>query len=302
MEEAVNNAIANGGVRENAHAIPVRKFDFEFPADLDPMWVPGNPFRAHFYNGISLTMPHLEPFLCKTMREAQESVTDAQLLADMHGFIGQEAAHYRCHRRLNERLTDNGQPQFAAVEGRIAIAYGRLGRRSLRTRMAYSAGFECMTNGFTNWLMSDRQALFAHAQADVTSFWLAHMAEECEHKTVAFDAYQALFGGYWWRALGVAHGSFHVLGLGLIGMRSALRRDQSLSVWQRLVGTARQLAAIAVKVGPYLLRALQPGYDPRQESEPEWLAQWQRYHALQGDRGPMPIIDTASETMGLPAH
>lgn len=284
------------------HSIPVRGFDFDFPEDLDPMWVPGNPFRAHFYNGVSLTMPYLEPFLCKTMREAQNLVDDPALLADMKGFIGQEAAHYRCHRRLNARLTENGHPQFAAIEARIAAAYVRLGQRSLRTRLAYSAGFECMTNGFTNWIIGERKALFANAQVDVTSFWLAHMAEECEHKTVAFDVYQKLYGNYWPRALGVLHGSAHVLGLGVIGMRSALKRDSTLSRWQRTLGTARQLLAVAVKVGPYLLRALAPGYDPRQESEPDWLDDWQRYHALQDDAGPMPVIDTASDAMAVPVR
>ena len=45
------------------HGILVREFDFEFPATLDPVWVPGNPYRSHFFNGVSLTMPYLEPFL-----------------------------------------------------------------------------------------------------------------------------------------------------------------------------------------------------------------------------------------------
>ncbi|MFT7653234.1 MAG: putative metal-dependent hydrolase, partial [Candidatus Azotimanducaceae bacterium] len=200
--------------------IPIRNFDFEFPQDLDPVWVPQNPYRSHFFNGVSLTMPHLEPFLCKTMREAQrlvgegQQVEDEQLLEDMKGFIGQEAQHYRCHRRLNERLTANGHPQFAAIEKRISDSYERLSQQSLSKRLAYSAGFECMTNGFTNWILADRKALFENAQNEVTSFWIAHMAEECEHKTVAFDVYERLSGAYWARAAGVLHGSFHVLGLG----------------------------------------------------------------------------------------
>lgn len=280
--------------------IPVRNFDFAFPEDLDPMWVPQNPYRAHFFNGVSLTMPHLEPFLCKTMREAQQLVEDEQLLEDMKGFIGQEAQHYRCHRRLNERLTENGHPQFAAIEKRIAASYERLSQRGLGTRLAYSAGFECMTNGFTNWILADRKALFQNAQAEVASFWIAHMAEECEHKTVAFDVYERLYGGYWARALGVIHGSFHVLGLGFVGMTSALRRDLPQSRLRRIGGTLRQLCTVARKVGPFLIRALHPNYNPRQESEPDWLAQWISYNAGNENNGPMPIIDTRSESMDLP--
>jgi predicted metal-dependent hydrolase len=39
--------------------IPIRNFDFEFPQDLDPVWVPQNPYRSHFFNGVSLTMPRM---------------------------------------------------------------------------------------------------------------------------------------------------------------------------------------------------------------------------------------------------
>ncbi|MBT3833081.1 MAG: metal-dependent hydrolase [Gammaproteobacteria bacterium] len=280
--------------------IPVRHFDFEFPDNLDPVWVPDNPYRAHFFNGVSLTMPYLEPFLCKTMREALQLVDDKQLLEDMRGFIGQEAQHYRCHRRLNERLTKNGHPQFAEIEKRIADAYDRLAERSMRTRLAYSAGFECMTNGFTNWLIGDRKALFQNAQVDVTSFWLAHMAEECEHKTVAFDVYEKLYGAYWPRAFGVIHGSAHVLGLGCVGMMSALGRDSSDSLFRRTWGVLCQSSAIIVKVGPFMARALGPNYNPRQESEPEWLNQWLSFNAELDNQGPMPVIDTGSEEMGLP--
>lgn len=295
MKQHATNADAAGPVD-----IQVRAFNFAFPDDLDPAWIPGNPFRAHFFNGVSLTMPYLEPFLCKTMREALPVIDDPQLVKDMKGFIGQEAQHYQCHRRLNARLRSNGQPQFAVIEERIALAYQRLEQRSLAARLAYSAGFECMTNGFTNWLVRDRQQLFRHAQADVTSFWLAHMAEESEHKTVAFDVYQAVDGGYWRRAFGVLHGSLHVIGLGMIGMQSALRRDLPHSRWQRLRGTAGQVAQMLYKVGPYMWRALLPGYDPRQEPEPDWIAQWQQLCAQGGNDGPMPVIDTASEALAVP--
>ena len=43
--------------------IIIRPFAFEFPDDLDPVWVPDNPYRSHLFNGLSLTMPYLEPYL-----------------------------------------------------------------------------------------------------------------------------------------------------------------------------------------------------------------------------------------------
>ena len=285
---------------ESSQRIVVRTFDFEFPATLDPVWVPGNPYRSHFFNGVSLTMPYLEPFLVSTMREAMALVDDDDLLADMRSFNGQEAQHYRCHRRLNAVLTNSGLPGFARVEARIKRSYEKLRTRSLRRRMAYSAGFESMTNGFTNWMIGKRCALFANANPYITSFWLTHMVEEVEHKTVAFDAYQACFGNYWPRAFGVLHGSFGVLGLGLVGMFSALKQQDRLFRPSSLFGIVRELVIMSYEVGPYLLRALLPNFNPRQESEPEWVAEWIRAHAMADPAQSLPLIDTSQPAMDVP--
>ena len=135
----------------------------------------------------------------------------------MHAFSAQESRHFECHRRLNEILKSNGYPELADVEKRMARSYERLRERSLRTQLAYNAGFECMTNGFTNWMINKRRQLFAGGSPHVVSFFLMHAVEETEHKTVAYDLYMAYSGKFWPRAWGVLHGSFHVLGFSLLG-------------------------------------------------------------------------------------
>ena len=282
------------------HDIPIRQFQFDFPDTVDPVWVPNNPARSHFYNGVSLTMPYLEPYLVQTMREAMQQVSDPELLADMRGFNGQEAQHYRCHRRLNTVLKNSGHEQFAAVEKLIERSYERLKGRSLRTRMAYSAGFESMTCGFTLWMIGKRRELFTGAQPHITSFWLMHMVEETEHKTVAFDAYQACFGDYWPRAFGVLHGSFGVVGLGIVGMFSALRKERQLFGPRRLWRAARQVASVLWNVGPALLRALHPNYDPRNEIDPVWVEEWTEAYGAEAPQGNLPLINTTDGVMAVP--
>src|SRR3990172_5603952 len=70
--------------------IVVRAFAFEFPSDLDPKWSPGHVVRSHMFNGFSLTMPYLEPYLIKTMQEAAAYIEEPELLNDLRGFNGQE--------------------------------------------------------------------------------------------------------------------------------------------------------------------------------------------------------------------
>ena len=285
---------------KNVAQIIVRPFAFDFPDDINPIWAPGKPVRSMLFNGLSLTMPYLEPFLVKTMREAMQHIEEPALLEDMRNFNGQEAKHYQCHRRLNELLKKNGYPELAVVEQQLDRSYKRLSQRSLRSRLAYSAGFECMTHGFTNWLIEKRHALFAGTDRHVASFWLMHMVEETEHKTVAFDAYMAYSGKYWPRVFGVFHGSFHVVGFGIIGMLKALRKDKLLTKPASLIELCRELGSLIWNVGPFMLRALLPEHNPRNEKDPQWMLDWVAGHARLSVDEPLPLVDTNDPNMPVP--
>ena len=280
--------------------IVIRAYAFEFPDALEPQWIPGNPVRSHLFNGMSLTMPYLEPYLIKSMQKAMAFINDPQLLADMRAFNGQEARHFQCHRRLNDLLKANGYPELAAVEQRLAASFERLSRRSLRTQLAYNAGFETMTNGFTHWLINHRVALFRNASPWVTSFWLMHMVEETEHKTVAFDTYMAYSGNYPARAFGVFHGSFHLVGYGLLGMLTALKKDRTLRQWRGLAALVREVSSMIFNVGPFLLRALLPWHNPRCEDDPRWMKDWIAGHAAHPKDALLPLVDTQSADIPVP--
>ena len=280
--------------------IVVREFAFDFPSDLDPDWIPASSVRAQLFNGWSLSMPYLEPFLVKTMREAGESIDDPDLQHDIRQFNGQEAAHYKCHRRLNEVLTANGHAEYTEVEDILTRSYAKLSQRSMRTRLAYSAGFECMTNGFTNWMINKRRKLFAQADPHITSFWVMHMIEEAEHKTVAYDTYMAYSGAYLPRALGVLHGSLHVLSFGYITLFKALQRRRTLTDLPTLGSVVTESASLIWNVGPYLLRALLPWHHPRGEEDPQWMQDWVRGHATLSEGATIPLIDTHCFDMPVP--
>ena len=126
------------------------------------------------------------------------------------------------------------------------------------------------------------------------------MVEEVEHKTVAFDAYQACYGDYWPRAFGVIHGSVGVLGLGLIGMFHALREQGQLRSPRGWWACARELALMAYKIGPFLVRAMLPNFDPRIEREPQWVQDWVDGYARAPEGTPLPLVDTNDADMAVP--
>ena len=289
---------------EHTEPLPIpRRIDFAFPDDLDPNWKAHDPEFCAMVNGASLTMPYLEPFLVKTVRETVQHIDDPRVREEAKAFNTQEQFHYRAHRRFNELVKAKGYPELAGLEDRMEAAYARLSTKSLRKRMAYTAGFEAMTMGVTRWLINNRVKLFGGSDTRVASFILWHFVEEAEHKCVAFDVYQAAFGGtlggYVARAVGVFHGALDVMFNSMRGYKIILKKDGRWRQLRSRLRLARRLGSFVRTVAPYLLRAALPGHTPRREQEPQWAQDWieQYQHAPEGY---IPLLDTSSATMPVP--
>ncbi len=281
--------------------IEVRTVPFEFPDDLDPVWNPGHHEWSHMLNGVSLTMPYLEPFLIATLREAAKEIDDPQILEEIAGFVGQEGQHFRTHRRYNEVLKANGYPQLAEVEADMKASYARIrDKRSLAFRLAYAAGFESMTLGVTRWLVDDRVELFAGSDTRVASFALWHMVEEVEHKRVAFDAYQAAVGTYWQRALGVFTGSMHVFLLARKGCIVMLKADGRWRDPRSRLRLWRRTGEFFAQILPGAVRSALPGHDPRDEPDPEWVMRWIAGYDKRPDPNEPPLINTDDGRLEVP--
>jgi uncharacterized protein len=280
------------------HPITVRRSPFEFPEHIPAHWIPHNPEFSQMVNGASLTMPYLEPFLMRTMREALRQVRDPAIQEEGAAFIAQEGQHFQTHRRFNDLLKRKGYEGLAEVEARMEENYARLEKRSLRTRLAYTAGFEAMTLGVTKWLVTERFRLFGGADPHATSFVMWHMVEETEHKLAAFDVYQAVCGGYWARAFGVLHGTLDVVRFSMQAYKVMLRKDGLWTQWRSRLRLAGELWGFVRYVSPYLLRALLPGHNPRNEPDEPWVLEWIEAYA----RNPLhvPLVDTRDPRMPVP--
>ena len=178
--------------------ITVRRLALEFPDDLDPVLVEGCPEESYMHVGISLLLPHLEPYLIRSMKRAKEHVRDPELLADLEAFNGQEGQHYRQHVRFNEAM---GLPEIEALkelEGAIEADYQRFTRsKSLRFNLAYAEGFEAFTTALSRF--SFETGLLDRVHPAARDLFLWHLVEELEHRTVAFDVYEHVCGGYFYR-------------------------------------------------------------------------------------------------------
>ncbi len=273
-----------------AGGIVVRAIPFSFEEGINPVWHPGRPEWSHMANGASLTMPYLEPFLIKTVREALKSASNKQLKDDVHGFMAQEGNHFQNHRRYNEILKTH-YPELANVEDEMTAEYKKFQKKSLRWRLAYTAGFETMTMGMTEWLIEERRDLFKNADPSVSSLILWHMVEETEHKNVAYDLYQDLYGNYWPRTWGLIYGSLHVAWASRKGYKRMLKRDGLWNSFGSRLRLWKMVSRFLTKASPAMLRSLVPGYHPSTVKDPNWVSRWTHAYAdLPEDI--IPLLDT----------
>ena len=280
--------------------IVTRRIPFEFSDDIKAHWVPDKPEFSQMWNGLSLTMPFLEPYLIRTMREGLRFVDEPQVLADGAAFIAQEGQHFQVHQRFNDILKNNGYPELADIEQEMKDYYTELSKKSLAKKMAYSAGFESMTLGATRFIIEERSKNFLKADTRVASFWLWHMVEETEHKNCAYDAYQSACGGYFTRAFGVLHGTWGVFRPGMKAAILMLKKDGLWSSWRSRLRFYKTVFNFGKYVFPYLLRSMLPGHNPRSEKDSEWVKEWLSRYPAEMTLAEAPLIDTSTPQMSVP--
>jgi len=190
--------------------ITVRRMDFEFPEDMDPVFMDGDAARSFSTIGLSLLLPYLEPYLIRTMKLAKQQISDPKLIDDLERFSAQEGQHYRMHIKFNKALSRQGYPKLEEFEKELSDDYLRFSNtRSLRFNLAYAEGFEALTTAGA--LFSFQHEQLGDPDSPVTDLFAWHTIEEFEHRTVAFDVYDEVCGGYFYRLFAGLYAQFHFL-------------------------------------------------------------------------------------------
>lgn len=216
-------------------ALQPRKVRFDW-SETPLEWIPGQPFASHFINEINLLLPAGEFWFCRLYNQALPYVQNDKLREDVENFIRQEAMHARAHGGavadyLNAHgieTESNTRQEDWIFETLLADEpFGKalprvLQYRWLVFRLGLIAAIEHMTCVLGKYALENR--VWDEAGADPTLLDLLrwHGAEEVEHRSVAFDLYCHLGGGYLSRyylasiAMPVifglwAHGAAHIM-------------------------------------------------------------------------------------------
>lgn len=273
---------APASARAGRSALAARRIAFDYPPDLDVAWIPARPEFACAANSISLLMPYMEPYFVRTVAAVVDEL-DGEVGSAARGYLGQEGAHHRQHRRYNRLLTDR-YPGLRRVERWAAFAYRWLGRtRSSSFNLAFVAASETIAYSAARWSAGRRRDLFEGADPIVASLFLWHLAEEVEHKSVAWDVFVACGGTR--RRYGLAAVAALALvavfvGTGSTVMLAAERRLLNPLSWLRLGGWA---VTFAFELVANLVVSVLPGHHPDDFTDPLWFEVWLReYDATTG--------------------
>lgn len=184
------------------HEIKARRVQFEL-SNSPVIWLPEDPYSSHLINGIHLILPAGEFWFCRVFNQAMPYITNEELKSDVEGFIRQEAVHARVHLSGQGFLESKGfnlEPYLKRLNwlfetalgdspfGISWLAKGILKKPWLKFRVGLIATVEHFTGLLGHWCLNSKG--WDDGDPVVTDLFRWHLAEEVEHRTVAYDLYR----------------------------------------------------------------------------------------------------------------
>jgi len=228
-----------------ASAVPtVRRMDFPFvESDVPSHWFCGDRELTRNADAMHMLFPAGERFFVRSVRHFSRRVEDPGLKARIRGFVGQEAMHGREHQRAFALLERDGLEVASFLDAYESHVLRMEARATPLMNLAVTCALEHLTATLGARAFDDPMILRAHPMMRDLMLW--HAAEEVEHKSVAFDVYKAVGGGYLTRVAGMVvayaffmywwgRGARHLLeqdgGYSTAGMRALRKRTQAEGV------------------------------------------------------------------------
>lgn len=262
------------------HPIPVRTMKFDVPAaaDFHPLCLAGNAPLSYSHLAFGLYVALLEPFAVKSFRKVLGQVRDDKLREEADRFSRQEAQHYQRHIDFNKAVLAHGYPGLEARIGKLRLDLDRfLADADDRYCIGYIEGFESYTTQFA--LAMIQSGLYDHKRTHpgFGALFKWHMLEEIEHRTVAFDLYQHLYGGSLYRARLCWISQGHMLEF-LDDCAQLMSAVDVPRHGERCRINARQRFQMWSFPFAMRLRSMLPGYTPRKHRVPESIAQLSQHY------------------------
>ncbi len=207
------------------HSITPRNVNFNFSDATPRFWFGGDVFKTHFYNAFFTTFPPGENFFVRSVLHYRNQIDDEKLQQDISDFASQEGIHANAHDIHLDILDRQGYTSLKRENKLVDALLKRMNRKYPKMALANTVALEHFTALLAHQSFTKRELFVDPAHEDFQPLFLWHGAEEIEHKSVAFDVYQAVDGSYWRRVTAMLLATLSMVIMIPVRMTPLLYRD-----------------------------------------------------------------------------
>ncbi|WP_448761290.1 metal-dependent hydrolase [Acinetobacter tandoii] len=187
-------------------SFPVRRMNFNFE-NVPEYWMNGSAGLTHFMTALSALFPAGEQFFIDSVRAVRyhSAIKENEALQkEISAFIGQEAMHTQEHVGFNASAQKYGhdvacleQQTDKVIQGfrkAAAILFKPVGVTQEMIDLMGTTALEHFTATIASQLLINRHIQELMTDETMSTMWYWHAIEENEHKAVAYDVFEGVFG------------------------------------------------------------------------------------------------------------
>lgn len=247
---------------------------------LPRYWNDQSPFKTHFLNALSLTLPECEKFFIETIHYYSKQLTDPVLKQEVKEFVKQESHHRHAHKKYNDWLDEQGLP-VAKLQDDTDFMWDQVRRKiNKKSWLALTICVEHITVVYASVFMNHPEILEKmHPQFE--QIWRWHALEELEHKAVAMDVWYSTVNSNFYKNLAmmfVLPMYMWYVGKNTIVLLSADNQLWKLTTWRDMISFLfnRDTGLLRKSFIPWL-DFLKKDFHPNNQDHQEILAYYSKF-------------------------
>ncbi len=263
-------------------SVIARKLGNDDYADVQASWFADNKVLSTLVNVFSIYIPRGEKFFIKSVRYFEDEIKDRddELSGLVKEFIKQEANHYKAHEAFNGSLSQHDVS--AKREEKVSDRLFSFMEKFLpkKVQLGITVFDEHLTATGAKLLLKS-EAMSSSMDPEMRKLWEWHAVEEIEHKSVAYDVYEAMGCGYFHRMFSAFIGVAIQLPF-IVGSENRLLKERGVT---RFGPEGKEAGRIMAsfhdfrKVGKEFLLYFKPGFHPWDIDDRPFLEKWYRENA-----------------------
>ncbi|CAB1210000.1 metal-dependent hydrolase [Acinetobacter bouvetii] len=274
-------------------SFPVRRMNFNFE-NVSEYWMSGSAGLTHFMTALSALFPAGEKFFIDSVRAVRQhpAIKDNEALQkEISAFIGQEAMHTQEHVGFNASAQKYGH-DVAALEAKTDTVIQSF--RKIFAKLAKPAGItqemidltattalEHFTATIASELLRNPHIQELMSDETMATMWAWHAIEENEHKAVAYDVFEGVFGrglkAYALRTISLSLAMVILFITQSYFLARLLREDKQLNIESLkdiYTYAYSPSKGIITGMGKEMLAYFKPGFHPNDLDTVGLLANW----------------------------